>query len=221
MNKALALFFVLALGTLLTANLPAKSCKVKSFEAPVAGSVQFVSDSTTAKAVMHFECRAEFDPTSPFDCECCEFRQKIKGEFKKNNVIQKVVLTEDGPAGSTYTTGVDLPPLTGTAQEDSRGTGAARGRYGHRKDPRRWQDQYTRAKVNTPGPIYSSPPDDRPAGCFYRMIDEPGRNGGLVSKDHFEAHLLFEDSIVDVCAEGAPKTVTSTTIPVDIDYTMP
>lgn len=200
-----------------------KKCCVDSFDTPAARSGQQVQDINAlvplpagvagppapvlvAQRVFEsFEMRAKFKNEQAGDaatkdccCECCEYRQFVRGEFKANGVVvahrlatgllSKTVFAEDG-----------LPAPTGLA-----GYGAAQPAfYGHRADPGFAND------------VYCDP--NRATGCTYIGKDAPGISGGLGTR--LEAHLEFRGVIIDTCNRN--REIDRKEWKVDLDHTVP
>jgi hypothetical protein len=113
-------------------------------------------------------------------CACCEYRQYVRGSFKRNG--QKVDLLL--PSGYLSPTDFKEDGLVGAPYGPH---------YGHRDEIGASDDWYIPA---------------RPDGCEYQGHDFPGIGGA--PGDTFDIDLEFQGEIVDVCNNIVLKSMTWT-----------
>jgi hypothetical protein len=125
-------------------------------------------------------------------CECCEYRQYVKGEFIVDNEPEEVRITNGLLEKNNY-------------NED----GVAHGHglfkhahFGHRDEP------------ELPNDIYKNP--DRKKGCSYNGTDRPGFIP-ILAGHKYEVKLKFEGKIIDVCPGNNNKTVDTKNWTVELE----
>ena len=146
----------------------ATGCSVTgSFSSIPSGSVS--ATLTGSKLGATFSMIGEFTPSIPCNCSCGEYRQYVRGRFKRN--------------GSDVThalCGSNLDPTT--YQEDCGRIGGTDYKYGYRSIP------FATSKFTTP---------DQATGCKFEGYDAPGITGS--SGDTLEVNLDFRGDLVDTC----------------------
>jgi len=122
------------------------------------------------KLGVEFDMIGEYSPTEiPCNCSCGEYRQYVRGEFKKN--------------GATVThplCGTNLDPSN--FQEDCARRGGTDYKYGYRSIP------FATSRFTNP---------DQATGCTFEGFDYPGIRG--TSGDTLEVNLDFYAELVDTC----------------------
>ncbi|NUL82302.1 MAG: hypothetical protein HUU60_06215 [Armatimonadetes bacterium] len=155
-------------------------CEVSAFNVPTnrSGCVNEDAGGGRRKAGERFNMNADFTGK----CECCEYRQYVKGFFKFNGVNLVHRLCGENLDENNY-------------REDGFEQGTDCHRYGYRAD----------AWGQASNDIYQAP--NRATGCEYRGFDFPGitANAG----NTYEVNLSFRGEIVDVC--NGNKVVRTTT----------
>lgn len=149
-----------------------------------------------------FETDVEFDPTSPFLCGCCEFRQSIRAQtggsmFIRDGVPVNVPFVD--PANPTRSIGSETNPQD--YREDARRYRFGRiTRYGHRGERQSATESYTQGGT---GPGAANP--NRATGCHYHATDKPG-GFNLVMGHTYEFNVVFRMEIVCVVPACAGAT---------------
>jgi hypothetical protein len=132
------------------------------------------------RAGEEFDMIAKFSNTSPCECNCCEYRQFVRGSIRtrlpgRQLETQTHMLT-DGPLDPNVWKEDSVP--------NGRGPGMP-GRYGHRSDG------------NYPGNTYEN------NGCSYRGHDFPHIQGKEGTE--YDIDLQFKGQIIDTCNGNAVK----------------
>lgn len=146
------------------------TCGVSGSFVDIPSSVTLGATLSGAELGVPFNMIAEFRPTAiPCSCSCGEYRQYVRGEFKRN--------------GTTVThrlCGTNLDPTS--FQEDCARIGGTDYKYGYRSIP------FATSKFENP---------DQATGCRFVGYDYPRIRGS--SGDTLEINLDFYAELVDTC----------------------
>lgn len=124
-----------------------------------------------------FDMIADFTTTPPpCTCACGEYRQYVRGTFKKNGAVVTHTLC-----------GTTLSPTS--FQEDCAVSGGRNLKYGYHSIP------FATSNFSQP---------DQATGCHFDGFDYPGIKGA--TGDNLEIDLDFQASLVDVCNGATLKT---------------
>ena len=161
-----------------TVKPPPKKCEVLTFNVPK----DLTACTTTSPFGVDFKMEATFKNA----CECCEYRQYVKGELKRN---KRVVPFQLGPGEKLEKDNFNEDCL--------RNPGTSNTYYGHRDEAKNTiastSDEYTN-------------PNDRKTGCNYDGVDTPqmpARAGVSV-----RLNVTFRGQIIDTCDGNAIKKTT-------------
>jgi hypothetical protein len=146
------------------------TCGVTASWVDIPNSVSLPATLSGTELGVPFDMIAEFSPTQiPCSCACGEYRQYVRGEFKRN--------------GTTVThrlCGTTLAPTN--FQEDCARIGGTDYKYGYRSIP------FPTSKFENP---------DQATGCRFVGHDYPRIRGA--SGDTLEINLDFYAELVDTC----------------------
>ncbi|MCG3125628.1 MAG: hypothetical protein CHACPFDD_00453 [Phycisphaerae bacterium] len=169
-----------------------KMCEIVTFDVPKnrSGCVK-AGTSPNITVTESFEMDATFkdDPPNKKFCECCEYRQYVKGKFERNGAKLTHPLCDYDGDGTVDSLDENNFKEDGVMwDQDSDGTLKC-GQYGHRtpaagNDTLGANDVYSKA--------------NRASGCQYDGFDKPGQ-AGLKTGDTYNTDLSFEGKIIDVC----------------------
>jgi hypothetical protein len=151
-------------------NSTSVTCGVTGSWVTIPNGVTLLATLNGNKLGAEFDMIAQFSPTAiPCSCACGEYRQYVRGEFKRN--------------GATVThrlCGANLDPTT--FQEDCARIGGTDYKYGYRSIP------FATSKFTAP---------DQATGCRFEGFDAPGIRGS--SGDTLELTLDFRATLIDTC----------------------
>ncbi|HEX8742792.1 MAG TPA: IPT/TIG domain-containing protein [Thermoleophilaceae bacterium] len=180
-------------GSTFTFTAPVSGCTVTAFNAPVARSG---CRNNAGRADEFFRMEADF--AAP--CNCCEFRQFIRGSHIVNGTRINHLLPD--PAGGPPRPMLPRPPA-GSANDNFLEDGLSPPQagmnvfYGHRSET-----------ITTDATDQYLP--DRPNGCQYRGNDSPFVSGPIGAT--FTLDLDFRGQIIDTCNGNAVKETREWTV---------
>lgn len=131
------------------------------------------------RAYVPFDVDIDFSDTGGCKCDCCEYRQQIRGTIKRKRgdkweVVKKQLPDGDLSAAKFKEDGAQDPEHPGKFVSP-----------GHNRDSKDPNDIYTKN------------------GCHYHIHDEPGYSAPQGTE--FEIDLEFAGEVVDICNKN-PKT---------------
>lgn len=141
-----------------------------------------------------FDMNIDFDPNAgyPTTCAVGEYRQKVRGEFRKNGVVKEHLLADwsGGPAPKMKRATAPLDVFDNFLEDgaDPPGTPRVLYFYGHR--------------VDMPGDTFTNNlfTPERMTGCQYRGKDQPGWGGA--TGETISIRLDFRGYAVDAASGG-------------------